>query len=72
MSSELLDYIHAVKPSLSDEKRAKIGLLLIHYITLTVSVISWLASRLDRSLVDNYSAGIGWSCQDGEYSDRVW
>ncbi|EUC54532.1 hypothetical protein RSOL_055890 [Rhizoctonia solani AG-3 Rhs1AP] len=34
MSAELFDYIHAVKPSLSDEKRAKIGMLLTHYITL--------------------------------------
>ncbi|KAJ1307610.1 hypothetical protein OPQ81_001705 [Rhizoctonia solani] len=34
MSSELLDYIQAVKPSLGDAKRAKIGLLLMHYITL--------------------------------------
>ncbi|KDN44176.1 hypothetical protein RSAG8_05649, partial [Rhizoctonia solani AG-8 WAC10335] len=34
MSAELFEYIHAVKPSLSDEKRAKLGLLLMHYITL--------------------------------------
>ncbi|EUC54374.1 hypothetical protein RSOL_043940, partial [Rhizoctonia solani AG-3 Rhs1AP] len=34
MSAELFDYIHAVKPSLSDEKRVKIGMLLTHYITL--------------------------------------
>ncbi|KDN45638.1 hypothetical protein RSAG8_04722, partial [Rhizoctonia solani AG-8 WAC10335] len=34
MSTELFDYIQLVKPSLSDEKRAKIGLLMMHYITL--------------------------------------
>ncbi|KEP50686.1 hypothetical protein V565_075540 [Rhizoctonia solani 123E] len=34
MSVALFDYIQAVKPSFGDEKRAKIGLLLIHYITL--------------------------------------
>ncbi|KEP46783.1 hypothetical protein V565_181780 [Rhizoctonia solani 123E] len=34
MSAELFDYIHAVKPSLSDEKRAKVSMLLTHYITL--------------------------------------
>ncbi|KAF8671679.1 hypothetical protein RHS04_08165 [Rhizoctonia solani] len=34
MSSELFDYIEAVKPSLGDAKRAKVGLILIHYITL--------------------------------------
>ncbi|KDN44167.1 hypothetical protein RSAG8_05640, partial [Rhizoctonia solani AG-8 WAC10335] len=34
MSAELFEYINAVKPSLSDEKRAKLGLLLMHYITL--------------------------------------
>ncbi|KAG8754569.1 hypothetical protein FRC11_006591, partial [Ceratobasidium sp. 423] len=39
MPSELFDFIQAIKPSCGDEKRAKIGLLLIHYITLAVSVI---------------------------------
>ncbi|EUC54589.1 hypothetical protein RSOL_057860 [Rhizoctonia solani AG-3 Rhs1AP] len=34
MSVALFDFIQAIKPSLGDEKRAKIGLLLIHYITL--------------------------------------
>ncbi|KAG8728771.1 hypothetical protein FRC11_010232, partial [Ceratobasidium sp. 423] len=34
MSSELFDYILDIKPSFDDEKRAKIGLLLIHYMTL--------------------------------------
>ncbi|CUA77343.1 hypothetical protein RSOLAG22IIIB_12694 [Rhizoctonia solani] len=34
MSSELFEYIHTVKPSLSDDKTIKVGLLLIHYITL--------------------------------------
>ncbi|KAJ1307624.1 hypothetical protein OPQ81_001721 [Rhizoctonia solani] len=34
MSTELFDYIKAIKPSLGDEKRSRIGLLLIHYITL--------------------------------------
>ncbi|KAG8723228.1 hypothetical protein FRC11_002520, partial [Ceratobasidium sp. 423] len=34
MSSELFDYIQTIKPSFGDEKRAKVGLLLIHYITL--------------------------------------
>ncbi|KEP48445.1 hypothetical protein V565_124420 [Rhizoctonia solani 123E] len=34
MSAELFDYIHAIKPSLSDEKGAKVGMLLTHYITL--------------------------------------
>ncbi|KAJ1307608.1 hypothetical protein OPQ81_001703 [Rhizoctonia solani] len=34
MSTELFDYIQAIKPSLGDEKRSRIGLLLIHYITL--------------------------------------
>ncbi|CAE6483060.1 unnamed protein product [Rhizoctonia solani] len=34
MSTELFDYIQLVKPSLSDEKRAKIGMLVMHYITL--------------------------------------
>ncbi|KAH7341699.1 hypothetical protein B0J17DRAFT_704270 [Rhizoctonia solani] len=34
MSTELFDYIQAIKPSLGDEKRAKIGLMVMHYITL--------------------------------------
>ncbi|CCO36633.1 hypothetical protein BN14_10775 [Rhizoctonia solani AG-1 IB] len=34
MSAELFEYIHSVKPSLGDAKRAKVGILLIHYITL--------------------------------------
>lgn len=51
MSTELFDYIQAIKPSLGDEQRARVGLLIIHYITLLVSVISWLTNGLDRSLV---------------------
>ncbi|KAH7335585.1 hypothetical protein B0J17DRAFT_720129 [Rhizoctonia solani] len=34
MSTELFDYIQVVKPSLGDAKSAKLGLLIIHYITL--------------------------------------
>ncbi|KDN48646.1 hypothetical protein RSAG8_02633, partial [Rhizoctonia solani AG-8 WAC10335] len=34
MSAALFDFIQTIKPSLGDEKRAKIGLLIIHYITL--------------------------------------
>ncbi|EUC54592.1 hypothetical protein RSOL_057890 [Rhizoctonia solani AG-3 Rhs1AP] len=48
MSSELFDYIHAVKPSFSDEKRAKVGLLVMHYITL--SRVSGGGVQLDNVL----------------------
>ncbi|KAG8751104.1 hypothetical protein FRC11_009722, partial [Ceratobasidium sp. 423] len=34
MSAELFDYLQAIKPSYGDAKRAKVGLILIHYITL--------------------------------------
>ncbi|KDN48738.1 hypothetical protein RSAG8_02725, partial [Rhizoctonia solani AG-8 WAC10335] len=34
MSAALFDFIQTIKPSLGDEERAKIGLLIIHYITL--------------------------------------
>ncbi|CAE6413889.1 unnamed protein product [Rhizoctonia solani] len=35
MSTEFFDFIQVIKPSLGDNQRAKIGLILMHYITLT-------------------------------------
>ncbi|CAE6463556.1 unnamed protein product [Rhizoctonia solani] len=40
MSTELFDYIQAVKPSLSDEKRGKIGMLPTSYVAL--ASLHWL------------------------------
>ncbi|KAJ1307691.1 hypothetical protein OPQ81_001782 [Rhizoctonia solani] len=48
MSTELFDYIQAVKPSLGDAERTKISLLLMHYITL--ARVSDGRVRIDNAL----------------------
>jgi hypothetical protein len=75
MSSELFEYIHSVKPSLGDAKRAKVGILLIHYITLAVSRTHSLnlrtPSRQDCSLADDHLARVGRSGQHRGRADDI-
>jgi hypothetical protein len=39
-SSEFFDYVETVVPNWSQDSRTKIGFMLMHYITLMVSVLS--------------------------------